>query len=188
MKLPGWTWLHELSIPYFSSWDHPEATKTMENINKSVIFSRTGRHTQKYLQDLQFTQEPRRRKQRKTKGRDASSSKFQRAAREEWSVYVQTDFLKTQDPWCRTSYPKRGFRKRWGGSERSPYPQWAWLVAGEKKGQLRCASHNLNFWTFSFFSVAGRKLPSFSFNCHSSYDWGWWSLSTLFPNQFWLNL
>lgn len=24
------------------------------------------------------------------------------------------------------------------------------LVAVEKKGQLRCASHNLDFWTFSF--------------------------------------
>lgn len=122
----------------------------MENINKSVIFRRTGRHTQKYLQDLQFTHEPRRRKQRKTKERDASSSKFQSASKEEWSVYVQTDFLKTQDPWCRTSYPKRGFRKRWVVAREVLILSGPDLVAAEKQGQLHCASHDLDFWTFSF--------------------------------------
>lgn len=160
----------------------------MENINKSVIFSRTGRHTQKYLQDLQFTQEPRRRKQRKTKERDASSSKFQRASKEEWSVYVQTDFLKTQDPWCRTSYPKRGFRKRWGGSKRSPDPQWAWLSGSWKERTAALCFPQPRLLDLFFLPIAGRKLSSFSFNCHLSYDWGWLSLSTLFPNQFWLNL
>lgn len=121
----------------------------MENINKSVIFSRTGRHTQKYLQDLQFTQEPRRRKQRKTKERDASSSQFLRALKEEWSVYVQTDFLKTQEPWCRTSYPKRGFRKRRGGSKRSPDPQRAWLSGSWKESTAALCFPHLDFRTFS---------------------------------------
>lgn len=121
------------SIPSFSSWDHSEATKTMENIHKRVIFSKTGRHTQKYLQDLQFTQEQRRRRQRKTK-RDASSSKFQRAPKEEWSVHIQTAFSKMQDLWgakALTLTCKQG-SERAGGS-RSPFPQWAWFGGSWKE-------------------------------------------------------